>query len=85
MMQETMRSHVDLSVPLPPPREREIFRIMNSSDDEDGVGSPIGWWASVSSLRGARAGSVGTELVDQLLRQPVELVRVIDNDETGHF
>jgi FlaA1/EpsC-like NDP-sugar epimerase len=30
-------------------------------------------------------GSVGSELVDQLLRQPVELIRVIDNNESGVF
>jgi FlaA1/EpsC-like NDP-sugar epimerase len=46
---------------------------------------------SVSFFTGKRiiitggGGSVGTELVDQLLAQPVEFIRVIDNNETAIF
>jgi FlaA1/EpsC-like NDP-sugar epimerase len=56
---------------------------MNSIDDK------IGWFPDL--LVGKRvivtggAGSVGTELVAQLLDQPVKLVRVIDNNESGVF
>ena len=56
---------------------------MNSSDNE--VGSFPDRLVGKRIVVTGGAGSVGTELVDQLLRQPVELVRVIDNNELGIF
>jgi FlaA1/EpsC-like NDP-sugar epimerase len=56
---------------------------MNSVDDKTGSFPDLLVGKRVIVTGGA--GSVGTELVDQLLRHPVELVRIIDNNESGIF